>query len=114
MAYEDINGEYQYVTTLYEGNADEFTDMTLADTIAWLQGIAAGQACPPDEIAFRVQQDGDFWDGYNRAKILIFRAETETEKVAREAEWAENNATANAQREAKERHVYKVLRAKYG
>ena len=91
---------YRAEKELYSCGGDEFEEMTVAEMIAWLQGIAEGQPYGPDEITFRIRQGGDSWDGYNLAEITIVRTETAEEAVEREAQWEESRRRRAREQEA--------------
>lgn len=101
-------------TVLFEADANELGEMSLAETIAWLQGLAANQPCPPEEITFEIEQWGDQWDGYGIASVKVYREETAEEATARAVAEAKQQAELEASRAASERAAYEHLKAKFG
>ena len=98
---------------LFSCGADEFQEMTLMEMMDWLSGLAENQPCGPDGIIFRIRQYGDSWDGYDGARIEVFRDETPAEAQEREASWERDTAIRQAKIEADERAQLQRLKIKY-
>jgi hypothetical protein len=83
------------------------------EALDWLQSLADGQPCPPEEITFEIRQSGDTWDGYSEAEVMVYREETPAEAAEREAKWAQERAAREAGRAAQELATLAALKAKY-
>lgn len=100
-------------TTVYECSADEFPEMTGAEVIDWLNDLARAGRCSTEELELSVYQAGDHWDGYSVAEIRVTRPETQADRDAAQAKYAQIRAENAARQEAEERQMLAALKAKY-
>jgi len=93
-------------------NTDEFGEKSLAAFILELQEILDSHD-QSNEISITLEQNGDRWDGYSEANLVIRRPETEDEKCQRE-DMTNKRALARQQEEARKRaELYQALKAEF-